>query len=133
METAIAHPRLRQERFVKEAEYNPMSDPKQVMIFILASDFGVTLEELSLPCRVKEIRWLRQAVQVVLKNNSNLSLSAIGVLTGKDHATIIHSCKVVQNDVFVFNHQGVSSTLLDTHNKIQKKFLRLYKPIKKRR
>lgn len=133
METIIARPRLRQERIVKEQEYNPMSDPVQVVIFILASDYGITLEELSADCRMKEIKYLRQSVQTVLSREGKVNLCSVGRLTHRTHATILNSIRNVTNDEFIFNKQGASSPLLEVHNKIQKKFLRLYKPIKKRR
>jgi hypothetical protein len=49
------------------------------------------------PTRKQEIREARQIAQYLINKHCKMSLAAIGKLTGKGHATIIHRCKRVED------------------------------------
>ena len=128
-ETFYAKPRLRTERTVT-SEYNPMSDPIQVMKLVLGSYYGITLEDVCINCRIRAIKYIRQSVQTILHRKGKVNLCTVGMLTCRTHATILNSIKCVCDDEFIYERQGVSSPLLDVYNDIDKKFTRLYKPLK---
>lgn len=54
--------------------------------------------KISLVSRNRELVFKRQLLMWYLRNNTNLSLSRIGQICGnKDHATVLHGCKTVEN------------------------------------
>ena len=59
--------------------------------------FGIKLQELRSVKRTKEIANARQIAMYIAKQQTNLSLSEIGkYFGGKDHATVLYSCKKVE-------------------------------------
>ena len=59
--------------------------------------FNVPIEIRDTKSRKREIVQSRQIAMYYLKNRTKLSLSAIGSMFLKDHATVIHSIKQVNN------------------------------------
>ena len=65
---------------------------------IVCEYFGVTEAEMMLKTRKVEFCRPRQVCMYFYKNYTKYSLSKIALLIGeKDHATVLHSCKVVNN------------------------------------
>jgi chromosomal replication initiator protein len=59
--------------------------------------FGIKMQELKAKKRTKEIANARQIAMYISKQHTNFSLSEIGrSFGGKDHATVIYSCKQVE-------------------------------------
>ncbi|MBA4349275.1 MAG: chromosomal replication initiator protein DnaA [Thermodesulfovibrio sp.] len=59
--------------------------------------FGVKMQELKARKRTKEVVNARQIAMYISKQHTHLSLSEIGrSFGGKDHATVIYSCKQVE-------------------------------------
>ena len=129
METFYAKPRLRKER-TKIVEYNPMSDPVQVITLVLASYYGLTIDDICVPCRKRGVKHIRQSVQTILSRKGKLHLCVIGRITNRCHATILNSIKCVSDDEFVCKRQGISSPLLDVYNALDNKFNKLFIPKK---
>ena len=78
--------------------------PKKVtaeMIMQTVSDFySVTLSELVGPTRKREITVPRQVAIYLTREMTGMSLPQIGeVFGGRDHTTIMHSCKVMENAI----------------------------------
>lgn len=70
------------------------SDP----ISAICKALGISLEELSVRTRKREIIFKRQQFQTLMKYNSKISLAKIGEITGGyDHATVLHSIKAIGN------------------------------------
>lgn len=59
----------------------------------------VSLSDIKSSMRNKEIRQARQFVHYFLKKFTKLSSPGIGKVTINDHATVLHSIKVVTNDI----------------------------------
>ncbi len=60
--------------------------------------FGLDLDSLQLKTRKREIVQARQVAMYFSKSLTNSSLSCIGTKIGKkDHATVLHACKTVNN------------------------------------
>lgn len=60
--------------------------------------FNIPVEQMNLPTRKREIVEARQIAMFFAKYETGKSLAIIGVWIGdKDHATIMHSIKVVKN------------------------------------
>lgn len=59
---------------------------------------GYSVEALQLKTRKREIVEARQVAMYLAKKNSKESLAQIGATIGKkDHATVLHACKTVEN------------------------------------
>jgi chromosomal replication initiator protein len=65
---------------------------------IVADHLDVPLEKLQSETRKRQIVIARQLSMYLAKNMTNSSLKAIGEqFGGRDHSTVIHSCKAVQD------------------------------------
>lgn len=65
---------------------------------VVADYYGMSVEELVSNCRKKEIVRARQVAMYFARELTNLSATSIGANIGsKNHATVVHSCKVVQD------------------------------------
>ena len=78
--------------------------PKKVtaeMIMQTVSDYySVTLGELTGPTRKREVTVPRQVAIYLTREMTGMSLPQIGeVFGGRDHTTIMHSCKVMENAI----------------------------------
>lgn len=67
-----------------------------LIIYKVSEYYNVT--DIRLKTRKREILIPRQFAQYYAKNNTRHSLAVIGsYIGGKDHATVMHSCKVINN------------------------------------
>ena len=84
----------------------------------IAKYYGVSLENLSSKSRKKEIVIARQVAMYLAKQYTNHSLKSIGsYFGGRDHSTVIHAIKAVNN-------------MLATDTKFQQNYSELQKKIK---
>jgi len=75
---------------------------------------GVELDDLKMPARWIEILYPRQLIMYFTYKKGIASLSTIGRFFHKNHATVIHACKVIQNyyDTDKYKHK-----IIDSYNK----------------
>lgn len=66
---------------------------------ILANELQTTIDELRQKSRKAEIRSKRQICIYLLNWYGEWKQRELGLLFNKDHATVIHSCRVVENDM----------------------------------
>jgi chromosomal replication initiation ATPase DnaA len=59
--------------------------------------YSITLREITSRSRKGTVREARQVLAALLKNKTHLSLADIGLIISRDHATVLHSAKVIQN------------------------------------
>ena len=96
--------------------------PKKVtaeMIMQTVSDYySVTLSELVGPTRKREVTVPRQVAIYLTREMTGMSLPQIGeVFGGRDHTTIMHSCKVMENAI---NKDSSMKNLVNTvKNRVQ--------------
>ena len=65
---------------------------------IVAEHFSLSIDKLASETRKRQIVVARQLSMYLAKNMTNTSLKAIGEkFGGRDHSTVIHSCKAVQD------------------------------------
>ncbi|HOE04573.1 MAG TPA: chromosomal replication initiator protein DnaA [Bacteroidales bacterium] len=65
---------------------------------VVCNYFGMPVEAISSQTRKREIVQARQIAMFFAKNMTKNSLAAIGsYIGGKDHATVLHACKTVNN------------------------------------
>ena len=65
---------------------------------IVAEHFSLPIDKLAAETRKRQIVIARQLSMYLAKNMTNTSLKAIGEkFGGRDHSTVIHSCKAVQD------------------------------------
>jgi len=69
------------------------------MAQLIASELQTSIDELRQPTRKQEIRSKRQTAMYLLKLYGGFTLTQIGGLFYKDHATVLHSCRVVEWDM----------------------------------
>ncbi len=83
------------ENFVKNANKEISIDYIQK---IVSEYFGLTVEQINSKTRKRNIVQARQLAMFLAKTYTKTSLTTIGLHCGnKDHATVLHACKTVQN------------------------------------
>lgn len=82
---------------------------------IICDELRVSSEDLRSKSRKQHTTQARQLVMYFAKKHTNLSLSAIGqMMGGRSHATVLHSCQVVENQI------SVSSQFSDRVNRLER-------------
>lgn len=76
-------------------ELNQITPQKVIMAIEMV--LGYSEEEIKDKTRKREIVEARQIFFSIIKKNTKMSLSSIGKLCRKDHATVLHSIKTVEN------------------------------------
>jgi len=70
----------------------------------------ISKEKLLSPCRDSEIVLTRQCIGYILHNKYGLSLTSIGNILDRNHATIIHGNKTVEIALYLYqNHKDSRS------------------------
>ncbi len=65
---------------------------------VVCSHFGLSIETINSPTRHREIVQARQLIMYFAKKYTKYSLATIGMHCGnKDHATVLHACKTINN------------------------------------
>lgn len=65
---------------------------------LIADHFGVTIYELKSNCRKTNITIARQLYMTILRLTTNKTLTKIGAVVNRNHATVLHAIKTVKND-----------------------------------
>ena len=79
--------------------------PDSVVINTVASYFGLQVEALKGRRRDKKTALARQVAMYILREESQLGLTAIGrLLGGKNHSTVMHGCERIANQMNVDAH-----------------------------
>lgn len=81
-----------------ESDHTPNTGYNKIILAV-ANHYGRTIEELKSKSRKKVTREPRQVAMYFLKKFTSLSLAEIGLRFFKDHATVIHSIKVINGQV----------------------------------
>lgn len=77
----------------------PVVDAQKVMQEV-CKKFNVELSDLKGKCRSKDIVMPRQVAMFIMRELTDYSLPAIGkAIGGKDHTTVMHSCKKVEEKI----------------------------------
>ena len=88
----------------------------ELILDIVSDHFGVSIADLKGGKRNAEIVFPRQIAMYLIRNMTETSLKAVGViLGGKDHSTIKHGIEKIENDL------QADETLSNTINIIKKK------------
>ena len=70
------------------------------MLDNVAIHFGVDKESIKGRKRDKKTALARQVAMYLLREEADLGATAIGrVLGGKDHTTVLHGCKTIENQL----------------------------------
>jgi chromosomal replication initiator protein len=99
---------------IKEKKYSIEDIEK-----IVCNYFNITKEKLHEPLRNREIVEPRQIAMNLAKNWTKCSLATIGTkIGGKDHATVLHACKTVNNlmetdKVFKYQFEEIENRLIE--------------------
>jgi len=65
---------------------------------VVCDFFGIPVNEIFTSSRKREVVIVRQTVMFFAKKHTEFSLAQIGTKCGnKDHATVLHSCKIIEN------------------------------------
>ncbi len=74
-------------------------DPEQI-IAVVAAYYGTTPESILSDKRTKEVAWARQVTMFLIREETEMSLPAIGKALGnRDHTTIMYGCEKVADMV----------------------------------
>ena len=82
----------------------PVKDPKRIttdlIMAMVAEHFNVTVDDLKSKRRNREVSVPRQIAMYLVRELNGTSLPTIGMeFGGKDHTTVIHACKKVEDDL----------------------------------
>ena len=66
----------------------------------VCQEYGVNFLDLITPCRKRELIEPRHVIMYVLKTFKLLSFEQIGQLFNRDHSTVVHARKAVENQRF---------------------------------
>jgi chromosomal replication initiation ATPase DnaA len=69
----------------------------QRIINIVCAEYETWPEKIFVPDRHRDLVEPRQVIHYLLNKYTKLTISKIGGLTNKDHATVLHSNKVINN------------------------------------
>ncbi|MDR0833076.1 MAG: chromosomal replication initiator protein DnaA [Candidatus Symbiothrix sp.] len=85
---------------------------------IVSSYFKVNINDIHSKSRKREIVQARQVAMFLAKKHTKHSFSHIGLIIGKrDHATVTHACKTVQNDLST--DKGFKATVLEIETRLK--------------
>ena len=81
-----------------------VKDPKRIttdlIMAMVAEHFGITVDDLKSKRRNREVSVPRQIAMYLVREMNGTSLPTIGMeFGGKDHTTVIHACKKVEDDL----------------------------------
>ena len=78
----------------------PLASRKDVSRIVkqVAAAFGVTQKELLGPSRLRRVMLPRQVAMYLARELSGLSLPRLGAAFGRDHTTILHACRKVEEE-----------------------------------
>jgi len=87
---------------------------------IVCVEFNLDFDEIKTnTSRDKVVAMPRQIAMYFIRENTTLSFEAIGsFFGGKDHATVMHACKVVKRDMLAVNKKG-NPMMPDVYNSIK--------------
>lgn len=86
---------------------------------VVSSYFKIDLDQIQSKSRKREIVQARQVTMFLSKKYTDYSYSHIGSLVGKrDHATVLHACKTIQNDLEI--DKGFRLTMKNIEDMLQK-------------
>lgn len=90
----------------------------RVILKVIQAQLGITHEDLISPNRTANIRQARQIYCALARSITRMSLAEIGKGVNRDHATVIHSCKVIKDardtrDILYDNYQSVEVAVLE--------------------
>lgn len=72
------------------------------VVYLLLEELGISsIEELQVKSRKREIVSKRQIIMYMLKWHGGFTLAQIGLIFKKDHATVLHSERAVENDMIL--------------------------------
>ena len=80
-----------------EVKMKDMFDIAEDIIIKVANYYKITIKDIKGKSRKRENVKARFVAMYFIKNNTALTLKAIGALVGRDHTTIIHSLQTIQN------------------------------------
>jgi chromosomal replication initiation ATPase DnaA len=99
-------------------------DPLEIIDDILKKTYNISLNEICVKSRKKEIVRMRQIVQTILRRHTWWSLAEIGVAVGmRNHATVINSIKVIEDSEFVYKKTGKKQEVYSIYKEIESKFI----------
>ena len=80
--------------------------------------FNITRDALASKTRKREIVQARQIAMYMCRNFTKISLAAIGQqIGGKDHATVVHSCNIVQD--LIATNKTFKQYVVDIENRLK--------------
>ncbi|GHT03442.1 chromosomal replication initiator protein DnaA [Bacteroidia bacterium] len=85
---------------------------------VVSSYFQVNINDIHSKSRKREIVQARQVAMFLAKKHTAYSYAHIGIVIGKrDHATVTHACKTVQNDLTT--DKGFKSTMQEIETRLK--------------
>ena len=70
------------------------------IVRLVEEDFDVTLEAMRGSTRLRSIVIPRQTIMWLIRNTMrNMTTTSIGMLFDRDHATVLHACKTIDNQI----------------------------------
>ncbi len=87
------------EKITKEVIRNEKVYTPDFIIEKIASYYGITVEEISGKSKIKNTALARQISMYLLRKLTNLTLEDIGALLNKDHSTVLHAIRRIEDNM----------------------------------
>lgn len=79
----------------------------------VATSYGISIDKLRSKCRKRKPKEARQVCMYMLRTCTNLTLESIGEYYGKDHTTVIHAVKKVQDYIDADRDEVVKNYVIE--------------------
>ena len=74
-----------------------LDDSLEIMLYRAEKHYGYTREEIFGRGRPRPLSWIRQVIHFVLYDEFGSRPTIVGRMTNKDHATVLHSYKMIKH------------------------------------
>jgi chromosomal replication initiator protein len=99
------------------------SQKTDVIIQAVVNYYCIDPELLYKRTRLRRVVAARQMVMYILRERTTLSLDQIGKIFNRDHTTVIHACKMIEDRTRLYeeereDYQLIMSTLYNQHTDV---------------
>ena len=98
--------------------------PMEILEKILSEDYNMSLEYVNTKTRARDVVLYRQVIHTILCRHTTMSQQSIGISIGrKNHCTVIHSRKQIENAEYMFSKRHVLHPILELYRDMETKYL----------
>lgn len=96
---------------------------REIILHTVTNYYGLTIKDISSRSREGDIRKARQIYCALTKKHTEFSFREIGEKIDRDHSTVMHSCKVIEDAEF--SGDALYKQFNDLDNVVKKAFIKV--------